>query len=162
MRLGVEFFARSADVVAREMLGKRIVYAGNSTAIAATEAYFSDGDGASHLQQVRKMKRASEAFSRGPGTIYIHFNHGGRCMDLIAGNGSVLLCAVALPAGNGPHKALAALGIGKEFHTVRMTDADSPIWLEEGSSGGSRCVVSPRRRVKAAFELPLRFEAAND
>ena len=162
MRLGIEFFDRAADVVAREMVGKRLVHRRKIAAITATEAYFADGDGASHLQQTQKAKRAREAFARGPGTIYIHFNHGWHCMDLIAGNGSVLLCAVALPAGKGPHKALVALGIEKDLHTVRVSDVDSPVWLEDGPLIGNGLVVGPRNGVKAASELPLRFEVVND
>lgn len=158
MRLRADFFDRPADVVALELLGKHLVHGDKSAAITATEAYFAEGDGASHLRQPRKAKRAREAFDRGPGTIYIHFIHGWHCMDLIAGNGSVLLCSVRHPKGNGPHKALSVLGIEKNLHTLRVTDSDSSLWLEDAPIVAGGLVVSPRRGVKAAADLPLRFE----
>lgn len=79
-RLNRKFFARDAETVARELLGKVLVRkfpdgARKEGIIVETEAYVGAEDLASHASQGRRTKR-NEVMYGPPGKAYVYFTYG--------------------------------------------------------------------------------------
>jgi DNA-3-methyladenine glycosylase len=104
--LPVSFFARPAEVVARELLGTRIVstLGGRRTAgrIVETEAYLGYDDPASHGYRHRRHAR-NEALFGPPGTWYVYLSYGMHwCANLVCGargQASAVLLRALEPVG---------------------------------------------------------------
>jgi len=80
MRLKRKFFNRSADAVARELLGKVLVrkFPDGSTkkgVIIETEAYMGVEDKAAHSYGGRRTKRTEVMFGKS-GVAYVYFTYG--------------------------------------------------------------------------------------
>src|SRR3989338_2568563 len=77
-RLPRRFFARDTRIVARELLGKFLVWKIGKEQIAGmiteTEAYHGKGDKASHGH--RGMTKRTEPMFAEPGTIYVYLIYG--------------------------------------------------------------------------------------
>jgi DNA-3-methyladenine glycosylase len=153
-RLAFDFFNRPAAVVARELLGKRLVHGSLAAGLVETEAYLARDDLAAH--SVQGKKPALEALAKGPGTIYIHPMRGWVGIDLVAADGSVLLRGLDVPKVNGPAKLTTWMDITGALHTRNVTDPACPLWLEEGMARGE-IVVGPRVGISKSAGLPLRF-----
>ncbi len=88
----LEFYARSAPEVARELLGKILTRAGPdgdarvAGRIVETEAYTGADDPASHAAaRIGRTKRNDPLFGP-PGTAYIHLNYGIHwCLNAVTG-----------------------------------------------------------------------------
>jgi DNA-3-methyladenine glycosylase len=104
--LPVSFFARPAEVVARELLGTRIVstLGARRTAgrIVETEAYLGYDDPASHGYRHRRHAR-NEALFGPPGTWYVYLSYGMHwCANLVCGargQASAVLLRALEPVG---------------------------------------------------------------
>jgi DNA-3-methyladenine glycosylase len=131
IEIGVDFFARNAIDVARDLLGKEIRYKGCSGIIVETEAYRDDP--ASHwVQRPRTARMLQETF----GHIYVFLTYGRYyCLNFTTekeGIGAVLIRAVEPTGGiemmkhrrktdhlyklaNGPGRLGQAFDIGMEL-----------------------------------------------
>ncbi|MBR2179328.1 MAG: DNA-3-methyladenine glycosylase [Selenomonadaceae bacterium] len=79
MKLNREFYRQSALIVARELIGKKLIFhteeGTTGGIIIETEAYMGADDAASHSYQNRRTKRTEAMFSDG-GHAYIYLIYG--------------------------------------------------------------------------------------
>ena len=142
--LPTEFYNRSPDEVARELLGKILVHYHNgiccSGRIVETEAYFAENDPANHAACGR-TKRNSPMFGP-PGTVYVYFCYGNHWLVNAVteekGKASAVLIRAVEPLNgieimrkrrkvkkdvdltNGPAKLCAALGITDKQNEISL------------------------------------------
>ena len=178
--LGKEFFAREAKLVARELLGARLVsnLGGVTTAgvIVETEAYGGAEDPASHAA-TRAGKTGRNAAMFGPaGRAYVYRAYGMHwCANVVTGREgdpqAVLLRGLDPSAGeeemarrrgrtealaSGPGRLCQALDIGGALDGHDLSCP--PLELRRGRSVPNTEVgVSGRIGVQAASDWPLRF-----
>ncbi len=74
MKLTEEFYHRPCLEVARELVGKVLVYQGRRLRISETEAYCGEEDTACHAHRGRT--RRSEVLYAEAGTIYLYLCYG--------------------------------------------------------------------------------------
>jgi DNA-3-methyladenine glycosylase len=176
------WFDRPAEVVARELLGARLVSEVGGVRVAGeiveTEAYTGPEDAASH---------AHERFGRTPrndpmfglaGTAYVYLIYGMHwCINVVTGPvghpAAVLLRAARPVEGTGyarerrpgrpdrelmrgPGNLARALGVDRAQNRLPMDRP--PLWLEPGTVVPDEAVaVGPRIGISRAVEAPLRF-----
>jgi DNA-3-methyladenine glycosylase len=180
--LPVSFFARPAELVARELLGARLVsvLAGARTAgrIVETEAYLGYDDPASHGYRHRRHAQ-NEALFGPPGTWYVYRSYGIHwCANLVcgtAGQASAVLLRAVEPVlgldimrarrGAVADRALAS-GPGKLCQALAITRAQDGVFMRRsGVTVISRAEpapavrVTPRIGITKAADWPLRFVA---
>ena len=178
--LGKEFFAREAKLVARELLGARLVsnLGGVTTAgvIVETEAYGGAEDPASHAA-TRAGKTGRNAAMFGPaGQAYVYRAYGMHwCANVVTGREgdpqAVLLRGLDPSVGevemarrrgrtealaSGPGRLCQALDIGGALYGHDLSCP--PLELRRGRTVPNTEVgVSGRIGVRAASDWPLRF-----
>ena len=139
-KLTKDFYTRGAVTVAKDLIGKLLVFKNNgkvfSGIIVETEAYTGKNDPASH-SYIGKTKRNEVMFEEG-GKVYIYFTYGNHyCMNVVTGKkdfgNAVLIRAIEPVLGveimhknrrtdnlynltNGPGKLTQALGIDKSLN----------------------------------------------
>ena len=181
--LPTAFFQRPAEVVARELLGARIVSQLGSTSlvgtICETEAYLGRDDPASHAYQGRRHNGNQNLYGP-PGTWYVYRSYGIHwCANLVCGRpapgGAVLLRGVLPLEGialmrrrrggiadrllaNGPGKLCQALGITKALDGAPMRR--SAVLVALGGAVRGEVRVTPRIGITKAVDWPLRFVLA--
>jgi DNA-3-methyladenine glycosylase len=167
------FYARSAQVVARELLGKRLVRVLNAERVAGliveTEAYCDadDPDLACHASANRGRPTARTAVMFGPpGHAYVYFTYGMHWMfNVVTGEeglaNAVLVRALEPVEGehlmaqhrgrprrewtNGPAKLTEALAIDKALHGANLFAPDGVIGIEDAPAVPDSAVrVGPR------------------
>ncbi len=143
MRLGAAFYARDPRLVARELIGKRLVHAvdGRERAgrIVETEAYLGPEDLASHA---RFGPAGRSRLMFGPaGVVYVFLIYGIHdCFNIVTGEvgapGAVLVRALepedGIAATNGPGRLTRALGIDRRHNGASLLTGQ--IWIEEAGS----------------------------
>jgi DNA-3-methyladenine glycosylase len=181
-----KFFAPSAAVVARRLLGHYLVrripggFAGGT--IVEAEAYLAH-DPASHGFK-RETPRNRSMYGP-PGRAYVYFIYGNHhCFNAVCGEPgvpeAVLIRAIAPAFGlewmrtrrsgieppdltNGPGKLCAALDIGRELDGVDLCQADAAVLLAANPRLARTrhslgpVRITPRIGISLAAELPLRF-----
>jgi DNA-3-methyladenine glycosylase len=179
-RLGVDFFERSVHLVARDLVGCRLLYGDCGGTIVETESYERD-DPACHAY-VGLTKRTEVLFGP-PGRAYVYLSYGIHS----------LLNAVAEPAGeaaavliralepttgieamrarrgerpdaelcSGPGKLTEALGIGLEANGADLTAGGFAL-LPRDQGWSEDIVESPRVGITKAVERPWRFSVAGN
>lgn len=174
------FYERTPDTVARELLGKILVRRVNSEILSGkiveTEAYYGENDPASKAYKGKKKFNAP-MFSI-VGKTFIYMVHGNWLLNIVAhpkgSVGAVLIRAVEPIQGletmkknrnaksiyelaSGPGKLTKALAITKELNGVDVTRKNSPLIVVEGEK--KIFEVCSSRRVGVKFDLPqeLRF-----
>jgi DNA-3-methyladenine glycosylase len=182
--LPVSFFARPAEVVARELLGALVVSTvdGRRTAgrIVETEAYLGYDDPASHGYRHRRHA-GNEALFGPPGTWYVYLSYGMHwCANLVCGEvgeaSAVLLRALEPVTGletmrerrGGVGDRQLCSGPGKLCQALAITrDQDGAPLRRSGvivrPHGGLRppvAVATPRIGITKAADWPLRFVEA--
>jgi DNA-3-methyladenine glycosylase len=159
-RLTTDFFNRDTLIVAKEMLGKQLVYATPtqiiSSIITETEAYTQE-DSASHSYQGKISKR-NEAMFAAPGSIYIYLIYGMHyCLNFVTeetGRGCAVLIRTVMPQQgleymqeqrnhckqaqlcNGPAKLVQAYGLDSKLNNTLAVNsalylADSNVKLDQ-------------------------------
>ena len=180
--LAKSFFGRPADVVARELLGARIVsHLGPvplSGFISETEAYLGRDDPASHAYLGRHHDGNRNLYGP-PGTWYVYRSYGIHwCANLVCGEpapgGAVLLRGIVPLAGvtlmrqrrgdvpdrmlcDGPGKLCQALGITRELDGAPMWRSPVVVGTAAGPVERGAVRATPRIGISKAVDWPLRF-----
>jgi len=161
VRLGRDFYARSAPEVARALLGQVLVHRDGPVRRAAriveTEAYHGPDDQASHARFGR-TPRAAIMFGP-PGFAYVYLVYGiSHCFNAVTGvegEPSAVLVRAAEPvegclhATVGPGNLCRALGLTRAGHDGLDLCGDR-LYVEEGGAPPARIMVGPRVNVAYA------------
>lgn len=136
-RLDRSFYSRPTLLVARECLGKYLVFGDKIGKIVETEGYLGPEDLASHAR-FKSRKRNYLMFGQA-GVAYVYFTYGMHHMFNIVTEqegvaGAVLIRAVQLVSGmaaetNGPGKLTKAFQITREHNGLDITQG--PLYLED-------------------------------
>jgi DNA-3-methyladenine glycosylase len=180
------FYDRPPEVVARELLGKRLVRCtaeGITTGrIVEAEAYLAEGDPACHACRGRTRKNA--AMFGPPGRAYVYVIHARHCLNAVTQGvdvpSAVLIRAVepleGLPLmaqrrgsskprdlARGPARLCEAFAIDRTLNGWDLTIGER-LWIDRvgcPSVAALRMATTPRIGVTSAFEMPLRFVVAD-
>lgn len=180
--LGQSFYDRPTELVARELLGKQLVRAGDEGLrrgrIVEVEAYLSVGDPACHAARGRNRKNAS--MFGPPGTAYVYMIHARWCFNVVTEPEEVA-CAVLVRAiepleghahmharrgvaetldlARGPARLCEALDIDRQLDGWDLTRGER-LWIAADPTfdpAAAQVGVSGRIGISAAQDLPLRF-----
>lgn len=173
MGFGRKFFARDAESVARELLGKVLVRRWEDGrevrgVITEAEAYVGVEDLASHAAGGRKTKRTEVMF--GPaGHVYMFFTYGVHWMlNIVCGEEgdpqAVLIRGIGtLKNINGPGRVTKFLELDGSFYGEDLTTSNR-LWVEppslKATASRGKILVTSRIGVEYAKEWaakPLRF-----
>ncbi|HEU4735637.1 MAG TPA: DNA-3-methyladenine glycosylase [Solirubrobacterales bacterium] len=179
-RLGHDFFDRSVHLVARELIGCRLFFAGCGGTIVETESYERD-DPACHAY-VGLTDRTAVLFGP-PGRAYVYLSYGiHSLLNFVAEPegeaAAVLIRALEPTAGiaamrrrrgerpdrdlcSGPGKLTEALGIGLEQNEADLA-RDPFLLLPPAGDWQSEVLAGPRVGITKAVERPWRFGAAGN
>jgi DNA-3-methyladenine glycosylase len=166
------FYARDTVVVAKDLLGKLLVYGETSGIIIETEAYLGKEDLAAH-SAVGITQRTKVIFGP-PGHAYIYLNYGiHECLNIVAEPdgeaGCVLIRALrpidgidlmrgrrtgAKDLTGGPGKLTQAMGITRALNGADLTKG--PLLVREGLENPP-VRVTKRIGISKSIDLPLRF-----
>lgn len=186
---GGSFYLRPTDIVAQELIGKKLVRTVRKSSnecrvagiIVETEAYGHTDDGASHAR-MGPTGRNAIMFGR-VGKAYVYFTYGSHyCVNVSARSkdrmaGAVLIRAIEPTEGievmkklrdvndpfflaSGPGRLTQALNITSRLNGVDMTDPDSDLHIEFGRNPG-RLAATPRIGISRAAEKKWRFVDAS-
>ena len=189
--LPVSFYDRDVVVVARELLGMRLVrrFEGQCLAgfIIETEAYRGEEDQACHAR-VGLTPRTVVLYGS-PGRAYVYFTYGMHwCLNCVAsppGFPAAALIRAIFPTDgleqiaarrasrprvdwcNGPGKLTQALAIDGSLNDMDLTDPSGDLWLEAGRFvPDAEVVTGPRVGINRVIEpwrsMPWRFLARTD
>jgi DNA-3-methyladenine glycosylase len=179
--LPVSFFQRTADVVARDLLGTTVISTVDATRTAGriveTEAYLGHVDPASHGYRHRRHAQ-NEALYGAAGTWYVYLSYGMHwCANLVCGvpgeASAVLLRALEPLDGlaemrrrrggvidrelcSGPGKLCQALAITRDLDGAQMRRSRVVVRAREAGTAPS-VLVTPRIGITKAADWPLRF-----
>lgn len=149
------FFDRPADIVARELVGARLVRHLPDgiivTDLTETEAYLGPHDLACHAARGRTKR--NDALYGPPGTLYVYLCYGIHWMlNFVVGPldypAAVLVRGVTLASG--PGRLTAALSIGPSLNGMPMGEA-AGLWL------ASPDPCAPRQRVIATPRIGIDY-----
>jgi DNA-3-methyladenine glycosylase len=179
-RLKADFFDRSVHVVARELVGCRLFFAGCGGVIVETESYERD-DPACHAY-VGLTERTEVLFGP-PGRAYVYLSYGiHNLLNAVAEPrgeaAAVLIRALEPTAGieamqarrgerpepdlcSGPGKLTEALGIGLDSNDADLC-ADPFLLLPPQDAWQGEVLSGPRIGISKAVERPWRFGAAGN
>jgi DNA-3-methyladenine glycosylase len=178
-----KFYNRPTLVVARELLGARLVHISNGKKlvglITETEAYIGEDDLACHAKAGRTIR--TDPMYGPPGHAYIYFTYGNHWMlnavtEQEGFPAAVLIRAIQPMEGVdvmmerrlgrdtfGPGKLTQALGITKSQNYVDLTEAASSLRIEAGVQVADKIVtIGPRVGLNKTTEpwlsMPWRFK----
>jgi DNA-3-methyladenine glycosylase len=188
--LDASFYARSTELVARDLLGKTLVRLIHNTSgnldrmsgmIVETEAYGFKNDAASHAYS--GLTSGNAAMFGEVGRAYIYFTYGSQyCVNVSARSneleaGAVLIRALQplegieimksfrkndnpLSLTSGPGKLSQALSITKLLNGEDMTNPESSLHIEDGFNPLS-IVTTKRIGINQALDKQWRFVVAD-
>lgn len=179
-RLGVDFFDRSVHLVARELIGCRLFFAGCGGVIVETESYERD-DPACHAY-VGLTDRTAVLFGP-PGHAYVYLSYGiHSLLNFVAepeGEAAAVLIRALEPTlgvakmqarrgerpdrdlCSGPGKLTEALGIGLEQNDADLS-GDPFLLLPPAEGWRGEVLTGPRIGITKAVDRPWRFCAAEN
>ena len=147
-RLGYDFFHRPCPEVARDLVGKLLVYQGQCLRISETEVYCGEDDTACHASRGRTKR--TEVMYMAAGTVYVYLCYGMHWMlNLVTGeeNEPEAVLIRACVEANGPGKLTKRLGItGAENRSSVVTGNKIRI-----CDDGFVCEVVTDRRVGIGY-----------
>jgi DNA-3-methyladenine glycosylase len=160
MKLNYDFYNRHVTEVARDLLGKKLVYGDISGIITETEAYRGCDDLASHA--ARGISPRCEIMFGPPGLSYVYFIYGMyHCFNIVTESpgqaSAVLIRSLKLKDIhlNGPGKICRHLNITKQQHGINLINSDL-LYVSSGINiTDYQC--TPRIGIKKATEKPWRF-----
>jgi DNA-3-methyladenine glycosylase len=180
--LSREFYNRSTLIVARELIGVRLVRVLDGQKlvglITETEAYIGEEDLACHAKAGR-TPRTQVMYGR-PGHAYVYFTYGNHWMLNVVTEqegfpAAVLIRAIQPVEGVeimssrrngrdtfGPGKLTQAMGITKSENALDLTEANDSLWIEAGIPIPDKNVtIGPRVGLNTVpepwFSKPWRF-----
>lgn len=158
--LTYEFYHRPCLEVARDLVGKVLVYGEKQLRISETEAYCGESDTACHASKGRTKR--TEVMYADAGTVYIYLCYGMHWMlNIVTGEPEqpeAVLIRACLEAG-GPGKLTKAMDITGELNRSRVLSSDG-LWIGDD---GFRCTVQTGKRVGIGYaaqddqDRPWRF-----
>lgn len=178
-----DFYCRSTENVARELLGKMLCVRTSDGLkhgrIVETEAYLGHADRACHTFGGRRTKR-TETMYRGGGFAYVYFIYGMHfCLNAVTGDegsGEAVLIRGVEPLGedlvpiqlpksqrktNGPEKLCKFYGITREDDGQKLFQKAAKVIIEDGPpSVKLKIGKAPRIGIESSGEAkdhPLRF-----
>lgn len=183
-RLPREFYAQDSLVVARALLGQRLVRVLNGERLAGriveTEAYRGEADAASHAARGRTARNA--VMYGPPGHAYVYFTYGMHfCLNAVTGPegvaSAVLLRALEPLEGiaimrahrggrqgreltGGPARLCQALAIDRRFNGADLVTGTELFIEADAPVAAERVVTGPRIGVRGdatALAAPWRF-----
>lgn len=151
VRLGYDFFHRDCPEVARDLVGKLLVYKGNTLRIRETECYCGENDTACHASRGRTKR--TEIMYLEAGTVYIYLCYGMHWMlNIVTGepdHPEAVLIRACVKA-DGPGKLTKKLGItGAENRSSVLTNEN--LWIADD---GFRCEIQEDTRVGIGYASP--------
>ncbi|MFN4150110.1 MAG: DNA-3-methyladenine glycosylase [Candidatus Sericytochromatia bacterium] len=181
IRLNKNFYTKTADIIAKELLGKIIYRKTNHGVIIAriveTEAYLGNNDLASH-SYIGKTERNKAMFQEGSYTyvykIYGMYN----CFNIVTGKkdcGEAVLIRALEPLSeldliykyrktqkekdltNGPGKLCQALNITIEDNMKDLMFSDDIVVSENINKDIFEIITTTRIGITKSADLPLRF-----
>ncbi len=160
LKLDNNFYNRHVVEVAKDLLGKTIVFGKVKGVITETEAYRGADDEASHAFNL--TPRSSIMF--GPsGYSYVYFIYGMYyCLNIVTEEknspSAVLIRGLKLPDINlnGPGKICKYLGITKEHNGINLVTDDN-FYLTEGVINSVTYTSTARIGIKKAIDKQWRF-----
>ena len=162
MKLPIHFYQRHVVDVAKDLLGKKLIFSGHEGFITETEAYGGSDDEASHAY--RGITNRNAVMFGPPGYAYIYFIYGMHyCLNVVtqpSGEASaVLIRGLQLPHLhlNGPGKICRHLGITKNENGLSLMKNEN-FYLTDGVSVKSM-LVTPRIGIRKATDKLWRFMA---
>lgn len=162
MKLSSLFYQNNVVDVARNLIGKRLVYGPHQGIIIETEAYRGEDDPASHAY--RGMTKRSSIMFGPPGYAYVYMIYGMHyCFNIVAEEedqaGAVLIRGLMLPHMDikGPGKVCRYLGITKKDNGANLMNNDF-FYVTEGVHV-KKTLVTPRIGITRATDKPWRFVA---
>ena len=150
-RLDDHFFHRPCPEVARDLVGKLLVYRGQCLRISETEVYCGENDTACHASKGRTKR--TEVMYMAAGTVYVYLCYGMHWMlNIVTGeeNQPEAVLIRACVEASGPGKLTKALGItGEENRSSVVTSED--LWIGDD---GFRCEIETDKRVGIGYASP--------
>ena len=147
-RLSYDFYHRPCLEVAKDLVGKVLVYGGQRLRISETEAYCGEFDTACHASKGRT--RRTEVLYADAGTIYVYLCYGVHwLLNVITGDvddpQGVLIRACV--DADGPGKLTKKLGITGALNRSSAVTSDK-LWIEDD---GFRCKIETDKRVGIGY-----------
>lgn len=180
-KLKKEFYLRKTEIVAKELLGKKLVYGNKAAIIVETEAYIPENDPANHAARGKTMR--NEAMHEAGGILYVYKIYGIHyCSNVVtesSGMGCAVLLRAAMPVSGidemkhnrntdkienlckGPGNLAKAFGFNHELNFAAL-DSDELFIADDGEIRQSEIIADKRIGISKAVELPLRFYLANN
>lgn len=161
--LNIEFYNRNSVIVAKELLGKKLVFENYQGIITETEAYRGNDDEASHAYN--KITPRNKIMYGPAGYSYIYMIYGiYYCLNVVTETidqpSAVLIRGVLLNNGlhlDGPGKLCKHLGLNKAHNGLNLLN-NNMLYIEEGiKTNSSKILITPRIGIKKALEKPWRF-----
>jgi DNA-3-methyladenine glycosylase len=141
------FFARAADIVARDLLGRTLVRRTKGKRIALTitetEAYMGPHDLACHAARGRTPR--TEVMYGQPGSLYIYFVYGLHWMLNVVTREEGYPAAVLIRAAGkitGPARLTRALAIDGALNG-QIAKPEAGVWFE-GENAAAKVIATPR------------------
>ncbi|MDF3047094.1 MAG: 3-methyladenine glycosylase [Candidatus Midichloriaceae bacterium] len=162
MRLTKDFYNNCVVDVAKNLIGKRLIFGKHQGIITETEAYRGVDDEACHA--FKGITNRTSIMFGPPGFAYVYLIYGMyHCLNIITeeeGKASgVLIRGLKLPEINlnGPGKLCRYLGITREHNGINVVESDD-FYLTEGVSV-KNILITPRIGIAKAIDKPWRFVA---
>ena len=178
------FYARPTLEVARDLLGKELLWRGSGApmggVIVEVEAYLGANDPASHAYR-GETKRNRTMFGE-PGHAYVYFTYGmHHCLNVVTEDAgtphAILLRALAPSTGlarwrearpdlpleriaSGPGRLCRALGLDRSHDGLDLVR--SALTIRERANGPLEVRSGPRIGISRAREMPYRFWLAHE
>lgn len=146
-KLTYEFFHRPCLEVARDLVGKVLVYKGNRLRISETEAYCGEADTACHASKGRTKR--TEVLYMDAGTVYVYLCYGVHwLLNIVTGEEEqpeAVLIRACVDAP-GPGRLTKALGITGDCNRTNVMDGE--LWIEDD---GYSCDIQSDKRVGIGY-----------
>ena len=157
------FFLRPTLQVAKELLGKRMIFYDKSAIITETEAYIGTDDPACHAS--RGLTKRTEVMFRRGGYSYVYLIYGMyHCLNFVtedAGFPAAVLIRGLLTDNNehfdGPGKLCRAFGITKDHNKIDITENPDFYLVDENINFSFK--TTPRIGISKGQDKLWRFVA---